>query len=731
LTASIHTLSKPNPEAMRAHVEHLFGGYLDGYHDGLIELSWTDTQADEAGKHALKHARLFKTDQIDELLAEASRLNLQPMCNVYIGAALRKPETAPFGRAKDTDALCLTAAYIDLDDEGSVSFAQELYKDKKVKPTLVVVTGRAPHTRAQLWWRLDEPATDPEQWSALIKGMAASLRGDPTVSNPSRVMRLAGTIAWPVKEGRTVEMTQIVPLTEPGQRCYAFSHLAALFPPIYTVGGMSRPAQSPPVSGATSNLTHRTNSLGLPAEIMDGRETYMRDTLAAALIEYVGTTGAAPSAQELFDASWPQYERHVDLSRPGRGREEFARKCEYTVNRFLRGEIRGMPTLDAAIEIYKNKAQARRQAPQPAPQQAPEPVRQDKAIRTVDFLTLLTEEIKEEPDYISPDFAGPGTFALIAGPPKAQKSFLLQEILVAGATGGSFLNGTFKCERPLRIFYLQAEMNRKLLRRRARAFRLFSQAEKDLLARNLIISERFHMLLNDSGVATAVETIKAAFPSDPPDIIAIDPLANVFDQENESDNAQMMRFIQSRVEAVRQRINPLACIIMVHHATKKSSDDMSRDPFVAIRGAGALRGYYDSAIVIYRPNEETKQRKIHFELRSGESPEPMTVELKDGRFYKATPTSGVSKDDARKILKAIDEAWKANDPWSPHSRATNEGRHAATNASKQFGINPKVVQALIEDWLINRIVTFRQRERIGGKNAGYRPAGLQVIGSLD
>jgi hypothetical protein len=69
---------------MRAHLEHLFGGYLDGCHEGLVELAWTDTRPVE-GKYALRHAGLFGTDRLDELVEEAARLNSQPMCNVYDG----------------------------------------------------------------------------------------------------------------------------------------------------------------------------------------------------------------------------------------------------------------------------------------------------------------------------------------------------------------------------------------------------------------------------------------------------------------------------------------------------------------------------------------------------------------------------------------------------------------------------------------------------------------------
>lgn len=702
---------KPDIDAMRSHVDHLFGGYLDGCHDGLIELAWTETkQNSKTGKYDLRHGRLYGTDELERLVDDAVALNANPMCNVYIGAALRSPNTAPFGRAQDSDAFALTCAYVDLDDPGAATSAKAIYGLDK--PTMVIVTGRAPHTRAQMWWRLEEPLTDPSSWPALLRGFASKLNGDSTVTNPSRVMRLAGTIAWPVKDGRIVEITSIAPLKEPGRCQYDPAHLAQAFPAIASNVAPATPAA----------LSHTTNSLGLADKINDGREAYMVKTIAACLIEIIGETGSAPTAQELYDVAWPQYERKVDLTRGGRGSEEFAQKCAYTVRRFEEGRIGGVETLDKAVERYRNKVDTR--PPQRA-QPLPAPAQQDRAIKTTDFMTLLTEDVIEEPDYIEPGFAGPGTFVLIAGPPKAQKSFLLQEMLVAAATGSGFLMDKFQCPRPLRVFYLQAEMNRKLLRKRAREFKFLTVDEKRLLATNLIISERFHMILNENGVKTAVETIKAAFPDDPPDIIAVDPLANVFDQENENDNAQLMRFLTSRIEAVRQQVNPSACVVMVHHATKKSADDMAKDPFVAIRGAGALRGYYDSAIVIFRAGEESKVRKVHFELRSGESPEPMTVELIDGRFKTSNPTSSITKEVARMILKEMDAAWIRNEPWSPHERSQVEGRFAVLNAAAIFNVHPKAMKSLLAQWMLNKVVKFQERKK------GVRPAGLQVIGGID
>jgi RecA-family ATPase len=434
MTINVKALFAPNKEVMRRHLEHLFGGYLDGYHNGMVELAWTEPLPDINGKHPLKHARLFGTDQLDELVEEAARLNAQTMCNVYIGAALRKPGTAPFGRSQDSDAYVLTAAYVDLDDPGAATAAKDIYG--KAKPTLVVVTGQAPHTRAQMWWRLDEPLTDPSEWPALLKGMAAAMKGDSTVTNPARVMRLAGSIAWPVKEGRRVELTDIAPLREPGQSVYAYGHMAHLFPPIATMATAPAP-----------NVTHATNSLGLATKISDGREGYMTRTIAACLVEYIGTTGAAPSAEELFEAAWPQYERNVDFSRAGRGADEFAEKCAYTVNRFQRGEIRGVEDLDKAIEVYRNKAQAKATA-NIAAQPQPETAHDDDG----PFQASTLAGTPPEREWLVPEWIPAGAVGSIYGDGGVGKTLIAQQLLYAASIGGKWLGLEVPKCRALGVF---------------------------------------------------------------------------------------------------------------------------------------------------------------------------------------------------------------------------------------------------------------------------------------
>jgi len=110
MTSNIQPIFEPDAAQMRRHVGHLFEGWLDGCHEGRIELAWTDAQD---GK--LRHAMSFGTDELDELVDRAVRENRHQGQNVYIGQALRQPDSAPFGRGKDEDFFALTAFYVDID----------------------------------------------------------------------------------------------------------------------------------------------------------------------------------------------------------------------------------------------------------------------------------------------------------------------------------------------------------------------------------------------------------------------------------------------------------------------------------------------------------------------------------------------------------------------------------------------------------------------------------------
>ena len=239
---------KPNSDEITRHMEATYGDQTEGY----IELAWTEPYG------ALKNAEMFDVGDLDTIAEKAEALNATEGVNVYYGQALRHDNIAKTKRATDADVFVLTSVYCDLDDDGSAEAARTTYTEVGVKPTSIVITGHHPYTRAQLHWRLDDPIHDPAEMRAINSAIANTFNGDPTVVNPSRVLRLPGTIAWPHKAGRVAEMTQLIdnfPDNRPKR--LAVEHLARVFstPPVANAGAVKASPPDGPgplVSGITS-----------------------------------------------------------------------------------------------------------------------------------------------------------------------------------------------------------------------------------------------------------------------------------------------------------------------------------------------------------------------------------------------------------------------------------------------------------------------------------------------
>ena len=139
---------KPEPEVMQQFILRLFGNQMTG----AVELAWRDAKD---GK--VRHGQLFQLDDLDALVENAAEMNAVEGQNVYVGAALRKPEGPPFGCASDADVQCATAFWADLDTAEAVKAARG--KCDTTPANIAVITGRHPHPRAQLWW-VQEQAID-------------------------------------------------------------------------------------------------------------------------------------------------------------------------------------------------------------------------------------------------------------------------------------------------------------------------------------------------------------------------------------------------------------------------------------------------------------------------------------------------------------------------------------------------------------------------------------------
>jgi hypothetical protein len=614
---NIHNLFTPQPDEMLAHAEHLFGGYLGGCHDGLIELAWTDTTT-----HALRHARLYGTDELEELVAHAVMLNIQQGCNVYLGAALRKPGTAPFARAKDSDFFALTCAYADLDEPGAATTAKDKYGT--AKPTKVVITGRTPHARAQLWWRLDEPIVDPRLSEGLLKGLAKGLDGDPTVVNASRVMRLAGSVAWPVKDGRVTEMTSLLTPKEPLARSYTWGHLARLFPPAQPQAAPQTP-QTPPIDPdrvvEADGITRRTTPLGFEGEVVDGREAYMLKTITACLIQLCGA-GMAPTVQALFDLAWPQFSRGCDISKPrANGQpwtaEAFWAKCLYTLQRFTEGKIQGVRSLDEAKAIHALKQAAYAAGggkgqyddvsgdfgpgQQNAGQQAPPRPAQSIAVLPAFPIDAATIPVR---NWVVPALLLRGSVTVLVAPPGSGKSLLTLQMAIAIAAGIPW--GGFTPRKREKVLIINAEDDLDEMRRRL----VVAAAEMGVDQADLVgwldlakapetivickIDSRSKAVVRMPLADDLIQTVADGGYG----LVVADPFAETFVGDENSNSEVKWAGVLWREVARKAGV----ALWLVHH-TKKYSGNMAGDAD-ASRGGGAMIGIARVLVTLFNMTEE-------------------------------------------------------------------------------------------------------------------------------
>jgi len=253
---------------------------------------------------------------------------------------------------------------------------------------------------------------------------------------------------------------------------------------------------------------------------------------------------------------------------------------------------------------------------------------------------LLNDNSPMPRDIISPRLLTPGGMLVIGGAPKVGKSDFLINFLMHMAAGEKFLG--FKPPKPLKVFYLQAEIGYHYMRERVQKLKI-SKNIATRAAKNLSITSNVHMILNDGGIEAVKRAIKISFGEEKPDIICIDPIRNLFDggseNSSENDNSDMLFFLQNRVEKLRSIINPDMGIILCHHTRKIKKKDLEEDPFQAFSGAGSLRSFYSSGLILHRPDELESRIHLYFELRNGSSIPRKIVEKEDGKWVELNPMS--------------------------------------------------------------------------------------------
>lgn len=187
---------------------------------GQIELGWRDPAT-----KTLNRFKRFELDEIEEAVSFAYETNAQQGANMYFRVCTLKDIPGP---TTDEHFLQAPGAHIDHDDAGSVEKLRT--HALAIRPAYLVITGRDPEVRGQTFWPVDDPITDPAVVREMNSRLAQHFGGDPAVVNPTRLMRLPGSIAWPVKKGRTqTEITQLLwPAEKRAERVEADRMMAEL-----------------------------------------------------------------------------------------------------------------------------------------------------------------------------------------------------------------------------------------------------------------------------------------------------------------------------------------------------------------------------------------------------------------------------------------------------------------------------------------------------------------------
>ena len=187
---------------------------------GHIEIAWTN-----AATGTLNLFRRFGIDEVSQAALHAATVNAIPGCNVYFRPATVDASTV---FTKDGDVIQIPGCWVDCDEAEAV---ERVLQGPGPAPSAQVITGRVPGLRSQFLFKFSEPSLAGDRARALNRQAAAACGSDTMVINPSTLLRLPGSIAWPKKPGRVPELTEWI-TPDRHQDSWTPNALRLGFPPV-------------------------------------------------------------------------------------------------------------------------------------------------------------------------------------------------------------------------------------------------------------------------------------------------------------------------------------------------------------------------------------------------------------------------------------------------------------------------------------------------------------------
>jgi hypothetical protein len=608
--------------------------------------------------------------------------------NIY---AVRNPiRQKCSGSASDTDIVAAFFLWADCDDPAA---AGNVLRFDGPKWSASVVTGTTPSTRAHTYWELAEPCTDMAAWRAMQATIAAHFASDSTVINPSRIMRVGGTISYPStqKQGRgyASELTEL--RTE-----YADPRAPVSLEQMARVFGDREPARkastvaAPRIGGGLqidtgSNVTPLDRDR-LAIQAMSGMDWH--NAVIRLVASYVGKglsddeIHALTQPLTLSGYTGQDTAQEVQTAIDGARRKGWTPETQYANPAALQA-----PTVAIATDF---------DAPATAPQTA----------RAVDLEWFDDATPALGGSYIIKGVLDAGSMSVVYGPSNSGKTFFAFDVAYHIAIGSTWRGIRVKQSA---VLYLAAEGGRGALNR------MFALRQEHGICDVPMALKRAGLdLLHDQAdlqhitdLAAEVMRLKPGLPL----VIVIDTLSRIMAGGDENSAADMTALIRN-IDAVREATG--AHIMLVHHTGK----DTAR----GARGHSSLRAATDTEIEVSNENGAraaivTKQRDhqggetFAFALRTvtlgtdqdGDEVTSCVVEVEDSDAFKAAKKAQKGRGKNQTIImesfdQMIAEGLGKGNPggvgmpepgqfWAVDAndlRAISQGKMIGDNAAKLF-----------------------------------------------
>jgi hypothetical protein len=689
MASVVESIMQPDEPTIKAHLEVLFAPLREEYPQGLIEICYGPNKPNQA-----QFFNLHKDGIADATAFAASRARAGE--NIYVGVNPRKPQTKLAHRANDSDVEIAIWQFADIDKAESLDGLGK--KLRPLPPYYTVDTGTIPHRRPHLYWLLDEPVRNLEQWTQRQSGLAAQLGGD-AVINPSRIMRLAGTVNFPpphkVQRGYRVELATIKTEFDDEREAVQPELIAAAF--------------------AAPFFDHSQNVVNTAlAPIPAGQNTLqaMRST----------------QLHELLEACRAGTEWHNNMIRlvghlaaKGRANAEILAMADHIT-------LPGYTVAHTQREMMAALQSARVKWDLPEPED--KPVEQEEAAREpadaiFDLLDIDQLDALPPPSWLVHELIVDDGLSVLYGDPGAGKSFFAIDLGLRLAHGMEWHG---REAHQTGVLYIAGEGARGL-GKRIKGWR-YKHAMDGVEAPFLLLPVAVE-LLDEKQRGKLLRTIDAACKRAGFEIglIVVDTVSRALAGADENGQEAMGAFVKA-CDAIRHHAG--GAVLGVHHSGKDKDRGM--------RGSTVLLGACDAVFKLSKAETlvtlKTEKQKdaeqaadLYFDMEqvawaSGLQEEQRT--LVPALKTKASAEIGqrddaISMDMIRRAFGRMADAWGAGRPLSPHPRARTEGRYAPFIFMREIGGKAEDWAALITAWLETECLAWAQTD------SKSKRMGLQVL----